>query len=332
MEGEIIKKQFSIKGMHCSGCANSIEQALKKTTGVKDTSVNFVTEKATIEFDISNLKLEIEDFYQRLKEAVESVGYELVVPEEEKETAKAVERVKGTELLSLKVLGMDSSHCAAIVAQAIKTLSGIKKVEVDYNNARAKVIYEASKTTVEAIQRVITDAGYKPIIEGGEKQELEDRQKKELEKEVLLLKKKLIIGAILSTFVFIGTYTSWSYWLLFLLTIPVQFWVGAQFYRGLVLLVKYKTADMNTLIAIGTLAAFFYSTAATFFPGFFERGGLAADVYFDTSTIIITLILLGRFLELRAKGQASEAIKKLMGLQPKEATVLLKEEDERIKN
>ena len=88
---------------------------------------------------------------------------------------------------------------------------------------------------------------------------------------------------------------------------------------------------MNTLIAIGTLAAFFYSTAITFFGEFFEKGGIAPEVYFDVSTIIITLILLGRFLELRAKGQASEAIKKLMGLQPKEATVLLKEDDERLK-
>jgi len=87
---------------------------------------------------------------------------------------------------------------------------------------------------------------------------------------------------------------------------------------------------MNTLIAIGTLSAFLYSTVATFFPGFFKKGGLTANVYFDTASSIIVLILLGKFLELRAKGQASQAIKKLMGLQPKEATILLKKNDKRL--
>jgi len=246
------------------------------------------------------------------------------------------------QIVSLKVLGMDSAHCAMIVEQAIKTLPGIEKVEVDYNNARARLVYQAEKVNVAAIKKVISDAGYKPMVEEGKREEMEDKEKQEREKELATLRKKILVGVLISIPVFLGSYPNWfpfvtiipDFWrnfILFLLTIPVQFWVGWQFYRGLVLLVKYKTADMNTLIAIGTLAAFFYSTAATFFPGFFERGGLSADVYFDTSTIIITLILLGRFLELRAKGQASEAIKKLMGLQPKEATVLLKEGDERLR-
>lgn len=246
-------------------------------------------------------------------------------------------------ILQLKVLGMESGHCALIVEQAVKTLPGIKSIEADFPNQRAKVVYELAKTSPEAIQKVIVEAGYKPIPEQGEKEEQEDREKKEREKELATLKKKIIVGALISLPVFLGSYPQWfpfveiiprfwRFFFLFLLTIPVQFWAGWQFYRGLTLLLKYRTADMNTLIAIGTLSAFSYSTAVTFWGEFFAQGGVPAEVYFDVSTIIITLILLGRFLELLAKGQASEAIKKLIGLTPKEATVLLKEGDERLKN
>ncbi|MFV1917017.1 MAG: heavy metal translocating P-type ATPase [Patescibacteria group bacterium] len=319
------KEIYKVKGMHCASCANTIEKALSKVEGVKNVSVNYASEKALLEVEDSEFDP------QKAEKAVKSVGYELSVPQGEKAL-----KTKGegeTIQLSLKVLGMDSAHCAMVVEQAIKTLSGIEKVEVDYNNARAKVLYDNSKVNPDKISKVIEDVGYKPLVEEGEGQDLEDKEKQERDKELFTLRKKILIGAIISVPVFFGSYPEWfpfitiipTFWrnfILFLLTIPVQFWVGWQFYRGLTLLVKYKTADMNTLIAIGTLAAFFYSTAATFFPGFFERGGLPADVYFDTSAIIITLILLGRFLELRAKGQASEAIKKLMGLAAKTARVV----------
>lgn len=302
------KETFKIRGMHCASCAITIEKALLKIEGVRSAVVNFAAEKVTVQWDEKKVGVE------KLAEVVEKVGYELV--------AAHLRGVKGTETLRLKVMGMGSGHCAMIVEQAVKSLPGIKSVEADFANARAKIVYETEKTAPEAIQKVIREAGYKPIVEEGEGEELEDRERLEREKELSVLKRKLLVGIVLSILVFAGTYLSSSHLLLFFLAIPVQFWVGWQFYRGLTLLAKYKTADMNTLIAIGTLAAFFYSAAATFFPGFFERGGLAADVYFDTAAIIITLILLGRFLEARAKGQASEAIKKLMGLAPKTATVL----------
>ncbi|NIT79938.1 MAG: HAD-IC family P-type ATPase, partial [Thermoplasmata archaeon] len=107
-----------------------------------------------------------------------------------------------------------------------------------------------------------------------------------------------------------------------LLATPVQFWVGGQFYRGTWAAAKHRTTDMNTLIAVGTSAAYIYSLLATFLPGFFAAKGLGAHVYFDTAAAIIVLIVLGRLLEARAKGQTSEAIKKLIGLQPKTARVI----------
>jgi len=110
----------------------------------------------------------------------------------------------------------------------------------------------------------------------------------------------------------------------------VQFWAGWRFYRGAWGALRHKTADMNTLIAVGTSAAYFYSMTTVLFPSLFAAGGLEPHVYFDTSAMIITLILLGRFLEARARGQTSEAIKKLIGMQPKTALVIRDGEEREI--
>ena len=142
----------------------------------------------------------------------------------------------------------------------------------------------------------------------------------------------------MSLLIFAGSFPEWfpfipnilkNKFILLILTLPVQFWAGWQFYRGAIAAARHLTTDMNTLIAVGTSAAFGYSVIATFFPYFFEARGLRADLYFDTAAVIITLILLGRLLEMRAKGQTSDAIKKLIGLQAKTARVIRdgKEED-----
>lgn len=155
--------------------------------------------------------------------------------------------------------------------------------------------------------------------------------KAESEKELRDLKNKVIFSAVFSLIIFLGSFPEWfsfvpkiltNNFVLLVLALPVQFWTGLTFYGGLKLLVKYKRADMNTLIAIGTLSAFFYSAAITFFPEFFIRSGIMPKTYFDTSSIIITLILLGRYLESLARGRASEAIKKLMKLSAKTARVI----------
>ncbi|MBI4143194.1 HAD-IC family P-type ATPase, partial [Candidatus Uhrbacteria bacterium] len=153
--------------------------------------------------------------------------------------------------------------------------------------------------------------------------------------ELRALTRKLIVGIAFSIAIMLGAFPQFlraigldavagvleQPLVLFLLTIPVQFWVGSQFYSGLWLLVRYRSADMNTLVAVGTLAAFAYSTVATFMPRVFERGGLAPDLYYDTAAVIITLILLGRYLEARARAGTGEAIRKLMGLQVRTARV-----------
>jgi len=167
-------------------------------------------------------------------------------------------------------------------------------------------------------------------------------QKKELieKKKQKKLIQKLLVGAVLSIIIFfislniipgINTISEQvRFIILFILTLPVQIWVGSQFYKGLVVVFKYRTADMNTLIAIGTLSAFIYSTIVTFFPKLFTRAGIELHVYFETAAIIITLILLGRFLEARAKGRASSAIKKLMQLEAKTARVIINGKEKEI--
>ena len=182
----------------------------------------------------------------------------------------------------MKVLGMDSPHCAMTVESALKKLSGIKNTDIDFSNQRAKIIFDSSLLNIGDIFKVITDAGYKPIEEEGEAEEILDKEKFEREKQIKTMKLKLVIGGILSFFIFLGSFPQWfsfvpqvlnSNWVLLILTTPVQFWVGYQFYSGLKLLIKYRTADMNTLIAIGTLAAYFYSVAVTIFPVFLQEKG-----------------------------------------------------------
>jgi P-type Cu+ transporter len=330
------KETYKIHGMTCASCVRTIEGALIKTTGVKSASVNFATESALIEFDEKVTSPTV------LAKVVKSVGYHLAVSAEksintEIISAKADEKSLAvtsqkdspdTQIASLKVIGMDSPHCAMIVNGAIKKLSGITNVDVDFSNARAKVVFKPAEVSLAKILKVVTDAGYKPILEEGQPEEIIDQSELERKKQIKNLKTRLTVGAILSVLIFLGSFSGWfpflpkffaSHWFLLILTTPVQFWVGWQFYGGLKLLVKYRTADMNTLIAIGTLSAYFYSAAVTIFPSFFMKGGVTPAIYFDTSAIIIVLILLGKYFEVLMRGRASDAIKKLVGLQPKTA-------------
>ena len=321
------KETYKIRDMHCAGCVRTIEKAFMQTKGVSSAAVNFATESALIEFD-ENITAK-----KKLAEVVSGIGYRLEVGAQEKESKKKPLGKEDTVKLSMKVVGMDSPHCAMIVEKAIKSLPGIENTNVDFSNKRAEVVFDQVKTTREKIFKVVVDAGYKPIEEKQEEgaQDVLDKEKAEHAKQVRELKIKLSVGTVLALLIFFISFSEWfifipewlvSNWLLLVLTTPIQFWVGWQFYGGLKLLIKYRTADMNTLIAIGTLSAYLYSVAVTVFPGFFAQGGLEPKVYFDTAAIIIVLILLGKYFEASMKGRASEAIKKLIGMQPKTAKVL----------
>ena len=232
-----------------------------------------------------------------------------------------------------KIKGMHCASCAMTIQKAVAKLPGVKKAEVSFGSETLLAEYDEKQAPLDILVKAVKSVGYSIQMPEEEKKEIPMGQeghdhaamlKQEKEKEIRELKIKVLWGAALSVIIFLGSFPGWfpfvpkilnNYFVLLILTTPVQFWVGWQFYSGLKILLKYRAADMNTLIAIGTLAAYTYSSVVAF-------GIVKGALYFDTSAIIITLILLGRYLEVLAKGRASEAIKKLMKLSAKTARII----------
>lgn len=300
---------LTIKGMHCASCVSRVERALRKVDGVSKASVNFATEKALVDYNPSTAGM------KELEAAVRRIGYSIVRQD--------------SGYLELRVIGMDSSHCIRTVDAALSNLPGILAKELSANET-AKIAFDATLLTPEKIARAIRQAGYETVEKT---QDAAERERQLRQEEFRDMRRKLAVGAVLSLFLFLGSFPEWFPWtpgllqnlyLLLILATPVQFWVGGRFYRGAWGALRNRTADMNTLIAVGTSAAYFYSAAATLAPGMFTTTEGMTVVYYDTAAIIITLILLGRYFEAIAKGKTSEAIKKLMGLQAKIATVIRK--------
>ena len=237
-----------------------------------------------------------------------------------------------------KIHGMHCASCVATIERALSKTAGVHSTSVNFASESVLIEFDEKIISPSNLAKIVNETGYHLEINSQTEKEKpamgsHEHNHAEMEREgqIKEMKRKLIIGGILSVFIFLGSFPEWfsfvpkilnNNWALLLLTTPVQFWVGWQFYSGLKLLIKYRTADMNTLIAIGTLAAYLYSVAVTVFPVFFTKGGITPAIYFDTSAIIIVLILLGKYFEVLMKGRASEAIKKLIGLQPKTAKIL----------
>jgi Cu+-exporting ATPase len=209
------------------------------------------------------------------------------------------------------------------VEKALSSVKGVVHADVNFATERASVEYIPDEVTIRDLRKVVQDSGYE-VLEVRE-EDIVEKERLAREAELSRLRKKFITGAILLAPILILMYggsllEKWvglsmgaNFFLQFLLATPVQFWAGWQFYVGFWKATKHKTSDMNTLIAVGTSAAYLYSLIVTFVPHLIMVKGLMMDVYFDTSAAIIVLILVGRFLEARARGRTSEAIKKLMG-------------------
>jgi len=232
---------------------------------------------------------------------------------------------------TISVGGMTCAACVRRVELALKAIDGVKDASVNLSTARATVIHEPDWGGAEVLRGVVSDTGYEFLGVVGESPEdpVEVAQKKELKE----LKTKFSVGVALSVVIFMGSMQHWFPWLrsiprqvmlfcLFVLTTPVVFWVGSRFYIGAIKAARQKTTDMNTLVAVGAFSAYLYSALVTLLPQLFVGAGLAPHVYFDGAAMIITLILLGRLLEAKAKGKTSMAIKRLMGLKPKTARVM----------
>ncbi|OGL73062.1 copper-translocating P-type ATPase [Candidatus Uhrbacteria bacterium RIFCSPHIGHO2_12_FULL_57_11] len=248
------------------------------------------------------------------------------------------------EKKTFEIKGMHCASCVRTIEGALSRLPGVAKASVNLATEKAQVEFDPVRVTLEQMTKSVKDVGYDLRPPAAEKVNPpmgasgHDHASMLREMEQAGMKRKLWTGILLSVLIVLGSYPEYLTFIpkaltdpfvLLLLTIPVQFWVGSTFYSGLKLLVRYRKADMNTLVAVGTLAAFGYSVVATLAPQFLTQGGMKAGLYYDTSAVIITLILLGRYLESIARKRASEAIRKLLGLQAKIAHRVVdgKEED-----
>lgn len=297
---------LQISGMTCAACANRIEKGLKKVEGVHDANVNFALEKTKIMYDPQKTNP------QQFKQKVESLGYGIV-----------------SDKAEFTVSGMTCAACANRVEKRLNKLEGVNGATVNFALESATVDFNPDEIHVNEMKSAITKLGYKLEVKSDEQNGSTDHRLQEIERQ----KKKFIISFILSfpllwAMVSHFSFTSFIYlpdmlmnpWVQLALATPVQFIIGGQFYVGAYKALRNKSANMDVLVALGTSAAYFYSVYLSIRSiGSSEH---MTDLYFETSAVLITLIILGKLFEAKAKGRSSEAIKKLMGLQAKTATVV----------
>ncbi|AMR03864.1 heavy metal translocating P-type ATPase [Bacillus thuringiensis] len=297
---------LQISGMTCAACANRIEKGLKKVEGVHEANVNFALEKTKIIYDSTKTNP------QQFKEKVESLGYGIV-----------------SDKAEFTVSGMTCAACSNRVEKRLNKLDGVNKATVNFALESATVDFNPDEVNVNEMKSAITKLGYKLEVKPDDQDASTDHRLQEIERQ----KKKFIISFILSfpllwAMVSHFSFTSFIYlpdmlmnpWVQLALATPVQFSIGGQFYVGAYKALRNKSANMDVLVALGTSAAYFYSVYVSIQSiGSSEH---MTDLYFETSAVLITLIILGKLFEAKAKGRSSEAIKKLMGLQAKTATVV----------
>ncbi|HYA42641.1 MAG TPA: heavy metal translocating P-type ATPase [Syntrophobacteraceae bacterium] len=249
-----------------------------------------------------------------------------------KQGVQEIEKVdKDRRKTAVLVGGMSCAACIRRVENALSTVPGVENAAVNLATSRATIDYSHRLTDWSAIRRAIEQAGYEYL--GVYREEAGDPAEAARLKEIAEMKHKVAVGAVLSVLVMAGTMQHFfpvlyavprrvMLYILLVLSTPAVFWVGDRFLKGALKATLVKTADMNTLVAIGSLSSYIYSVFATIFPHFFSAPGGEPPVYFDGAAMIVTLVLLGRFLELKARGRTSEAIKRLMRLTPKMARVI----------
>lgn len=290
-----------ITGMTCANCVASVERNLKKEKGVNTAIVNLSSERATIDFDPSLVKLPM------ILQRVERAGYGIATGEAD-----------------LYIQGMSDDNDARRLEKAFSTIEGVLENQVSFTNERARVTYIPTIISQQDLRRVVKQAGFNAVESGDTAKDAEAEAR---EAEINYQRKMLIIGLIFTVPLFvlsmgrdfglinIPMHSTWFTWLMFALATPVQFYVGKQYYVGAFKSLRNGSANMDVLVAMGSSAAYFYSIPIVL-------GWLEGHVYFETAAVIITLIKLGKYLEAKAKGRTSEAIKKLMNLRAATARVL----------
>ncbi|GGR07357.1 heavy metal translocating P-type ATPase [Deinococcus ruber] len=304
--------ELGVQGMTCASCVGRVERGLKKVEGVGDVVVNLATERATVTYDPATTSP------QALLDKVKDVGYEPV-----------------TSTLDLGIQGMTCANCVNRVERALKKVDGVLNASVNLATERATVQYLPSAVSPGQLKAAVRDSGY-GVLEAAAGQDRSDVEREAKEREVQALRRSVLFSAVFAAPLLLLAMLPMLWmpaemwltehlgsglnWLMLALALPVQFGPGRRFYRQGWAALRHRSPDMNTLVMIGTSAAFFYSLAVTLFPQVFPAG--TAHVYYEASAVVITLILLGKYFEAIAKGRSSEAMKKLLGLQVRTARVL----------
>ena len=326
-----------IEGMSCASCAATVQEALSRASGVATASVNYATARAAVSYDDAQTNV------AELIRTVRAAGYDC-----------------GKASVSFGVEQLHYAPSVAPLEQALGRLKGVLRAAANQATETVTVDYVPGATTAEDLERAVEQAGFH-VAEPIPTEDPVERERIVRRREIRSLTWKLVLAAGVTVMAMLGSMllmaeqsdttfkqvdllgrllmplamkldarlggrlaldARWLKLGLAILTLPVVLWSGQQFYRGAWSGFKHRTADMNTLIGVGTGAAFLYSLVATLAPGLFTRAGLPADVYYEAVSAIIALILLGRLLEARAKGRTSEAIRRLAGLKAKAAHVV----------
>ncbi len=325
-----------IEGMTCGACAVTVQKRLAKVPGVRAAAVNFATAKATLTVDESVATV------ASLVAAVRDAGYDCT-------KASA----------TLEIEGLHYAAGVARLEAALGGLSGVLTVVANQASEQVRVEYVPGLVSARELEAAVLRSGFH-LAERIAEEDPVERERERRRREVRVLTWKLAVAAMGAVVTMVGSMPlmgameakgsdlvarvvapagallerllPWLYavaqrdpgllkLVMLAVTVPVVAWSGRQFFVGAWRGLQHRSADMNTLIAVGTGAAFLYSAVATLIPTVFTRAGLPADVYYEATTAIIALILLGRLLEARARGQTSEAVRRLLGLRPKTATV-----------
>jgi len=296
---------FPVTGMTCANCALNIERNMRKLPGVKEANVNFTTEQAAISFDSD--EIQIQDVVEKIHDA----GYG--VP-------------KAT--VEFPVTGMSCANCAMTIERTLKKeVPGVVRASVNLAAERASVEYIPTLATMDDMIAAIEKAGYGAIRPAGTVED-EDAELAARNAEIRNQTRRFLVGVLFTAPLFflsmgrdfglfgLWSHAAWVNWLFLALATPVQFYTGWDYYTGGWRSLKNRSANMDVLVAMGSSVAYFYSLSLLLYPP------LGKHVYFETSAVIITLIKLGKMLESRTKGKTGGAIRKLMGLRPKTATIL----------
>lgn len=312
------KTHLAIGGMSCANCSGTVEDALGELDGVREVNVNFATDEGSVEYDPEDVSLG--DIYA----AVEDAGYDPV-----------------SEATTIAITDMSCSNCAETSEEALLSVPGVISAEVNYATDEASVRYNPEDVRLADLYEAIEDAGYSPVREdertgdedgegeaSRESESATNRREAARQAEIRRQRNLTLFGAVLSAPLVFFMFEHYLFdglirgdllgvplgWIMFALATPVQYFLGKEFYENsYTALVKNRTANMDVLIALGSSTAYVYSIAVLL--------GLSGGLYFETAALILVFITLGNYLEARSKGQASEALRKLLEMEADTATI-----------